>query len=73
MPERLADRVLLALKKQMGRWIHMTSVPETRTHDWDDYVPVNQLQTLMTFLTGTLGFVLVSLLLWAVLHIVTRA
>jgi uncharacterized membrane protein len=54
----------------------MTSVPhvpQTRTHDWNDYVPVAQLQTLMTFLTGMLGFVLVSLLLWALLHIVTRA
>ena len=54
----------------------MTSVPhvpQTRTEDWDGYVPVTQLQTMMTFLTGTLGFVLVSLLLWAVLHIVTRA
>ncbi len=53
----------------------MTSVPhvpQTRTEDWDGYVPT-QLQTIMTFLTGALGFVLVALLLWAVLHIVTRA
>jgi|GEM_PF-5886150 len=50
----------------------MTSVPQTRTHDWDGYVPVTQLRTMMTFLAGTLGFVLVSLLLWAVLHVVTR-
>jgi hypothetical protein len=50
----------------------MTSVPQN--HVWDDSVPVdNRLQMMVTFLVGTLGFVLVSMLLWAVLHIVTRA
>ncbi len=48
------------------------SLPQN--HAWDDSVPVdNQLRTMVTLLVGTLGFVLVSLLLWAVLHIVTRA
>ncbi len=54
----------------------MTSLshePQTRTHDWNIYVTATQLRTMMTLLTGTLGLVLVSLLLWAVLHIVTRA
>jgi hypothetical protein len=63
--------VLLARKKQMGRWIQVASVTQTRTHDWEHYVPVDsQLRTLMTFLSGALGLVLVSLLLWAVLHVV---
>ena len=47
----------------------MTSVPQN--HIWDQSVPVDtQLRTMMTILVGTLGLVLVSLLLWAVLHIV---
>jgi hypothetical protein len=47
----------------------MTSVPQN--HAWDHSVPVDtQLRTMLTFLYGTLGFVLVSLLLWSVLHIV---
>ena len=50
----------------------MASVTQTRTRDWEHYVvPVDsQLRTIMTFVSGTLGLVLVSLLLWAVLHIV---
>jgi hypothetical protein len=50
----------------------MISLPQNRL--WDQAVPdENQLRTMVTFLVGTMGFVLVSLLLWAVLHIVTRA
>ena len=49
----------------------MASVIQTRTRDWEHYVPVDsQLRTMMTFVSGTLGLVLVSMLLWAVLHIV---
>ena len=47
----------------------MTSVPQNQA--WDHSVPVDtQLRTMLTFLVGALGFVLVSLLLWAALHIV---
>jgi hypothetical protein len=50
----------------------MTAVPQT--HIWDDSVPVeSQLRTMLTFLAGALGLALVSVLLWAVLHVVTRA
>ena len=47
----------------------MTSVPQNQA--WDNFVPVdNQLRTMVTLLVGGLSLVLVSLLLWAVLHIV---
>ncbi|MGA7052175.1 MAG: hypothetical protein WBZ37_13060 [Mycobacterium sp.] len=49
----------------------MASVPETRIHPWNQSFPADtQLRTMVTFLVGTLGLVLVSLLLWDVLHIV---
>jgi hypothetical protein len=49
----------------------MTSAPETRIQTWDQSLPVDtQLRTIVTFLVGTLGVVLVSLLLWALMHIV---
>jgi hypothetical protein len=49
----------------------MTSVPETHIHAWDHSLSVDtQVQRVVTFLVGTLGIVLVTLLAWVVLLIV---
>ena len=49
----------------------MASVPETRVQPWKQLTAVDtQLRKIVTFLVGTLGLVLVSMLLWDVLHIV---
>jgi hypothetical protein len=49
----------------------MASVPETRIHAWDHSRSADtQLQRVMTFLVGTLGIVLVTLLTWFVLLVV---
>jgi hypothetical protein len=49
----------------------MTSVPGTRIHAWEHSPSVDaQVQRVVTFLVGTLGIVLVTLLAWVVLLIV---
>ena len=76
MPDLLVVRMLMAVKAADGK-VELNDffiyVPQTRTRMGrlrpcypiadDDDAPY----------VGTLGLVLVSLLLWAVLHIVTRA
>jgi hypothetical protein len=48
-----------------------TAEPETRIHAWDHSRSADtQLQRLVTFLVGTLGIVLVTLMTWVVLLVV---
>jgi len=49
----------------------MTTLTETRVRPWEHSPAVDsQVQKIVSFLAGTLGFVLVTLLAWAVLYIV---
>jgi hypothetical protein len=49
----------------------MTSTSETRIHAWGPSPAADaDVQTMLTFLAGTLGVVLVMALAWAVLFVV---
>jgi hypothetical protein len=57
--------------KQMRKRSLMTTLTETRVRPWEHSPAVDsQVQKIVSFLAGTLGFVLVTLLAWAVLYIV---
>jgi hypothetical protein len=49
----------------------MTSMTETRIRAWETVPAVDtQVHKILSFLAGTLGFVLITVLAWAVLYIV---
>jgi hypothetical protein len=65
------DHVLPTSWKQMTRRSLMKFVAETRIHVRDHSLSVDtRLRSVVTFLVGTLGIVLVALLAWVVLFIV---